>query len=95
MCMYIFFFIILFWGNKFRWKLIRRCLIKYTRPSIPRHCPRSLAKLMEQCWDTDPTKRPEMEEVVVILEEIKKSQELQSRWRHPVGWFKLFKLRRR
>nr|KAJ0186028.1 hypothetical protein LSAT_V11C900473290 [Lactuca sativa] len=53
-------------------------IYKYTRPSIPRHCPRSLAKLMEQCWDTDPTKRPEMEEVVVISEEIEKSQELQS-----------------
>ncbi|CAI9301911.1 unnamed protein product [Lactuca saligna] len=69
-------------------------IYKYTRPSIPRHCPRSLAKLMEQCWDMDPTKRPEMKEVVVILEEIKKSLELLSRWRHPEGWFKLFKLRR-
>ncbi|CAI9301932.1 unnamed protein product [Lactuca saligna] len=30
----------------------------YMEPSIPRHCPRSLAKLMEHWWDTNPTKRP-------------------------------------
>ncbi|XP_076904804.1 serine/threonine-protein kinase 54-like [Bidens hawaiensis] len=42
------------------------------RPTIPKDCPRSLALLIQQCWDMDPSNRPEMKDVVVELEEIKK-----------------------
>ncbi|KAL1540000.1 serine/threonine-protein kinase STY13-like [Salvia divinorum] len=38
------------------------------RPHIPRCCPSSLASLMKRCWDANPNKRPEMEEVVRLLE---------------------------
>ncbi|GLJ22039.1 hypothetical protein SUGI_0412960 [Cryptomeria japonica] len=38
------------------------------RPKIPRCCPTSLANVMKKCWDANPEKRPEMEEVVELLE---------------------------
>lgn len=37
------------------------------RLRIPKHCPKSLAKLIKQCWDGDPEKRPTWE---TILDEI-------------------------
>lgn len=40
------------------------------RPEIPRCCPNSLANIMRKCWDGNPEKRPEMEEVVRMLEAI-------------------------
>ncbi|PKA63867.1 Serine/threonine-protein kinase HT1 [Apostasia shenzhenica] len=40
------------------------------RPEIPRCCPSSLANVMKRCWDANPDKRPEMEEVVSLLEAI-------------------------
>ncbi|XP_071704695.1 serine/threonine-protein kinase 52-like [Rutidosis leptorrhynchoides] len=43
------------------------------KPSIPGDCPKQLSRLMEQCWDTDPRKRPNMEDVVMELEEILQS----------------------
>ncbi|GJW58489.1 serine/threonine-protein kinase HT1-like protein [Tanacetum coccineum] len=48
------------------------------RPSIPLDCPRWLANLMEQCWHTDPSKRPEMKDVVIELEKIGKAEGLQT-----------------
>ncbi|KAE8734124.1 Tesmin/TSO1-like CXC domain-containing protein, putative isoform 1 [Hibiscus syriacus] len=44
------------------------------RPEIPRCCPSSLANIMRKCWDANPTNRPEMEEVVTILEAVNASQ---------------------
>ncbi|KAF9671554.1 hypothetical protein SADUNF_Sadunf12G0059600 [Salix dunnii] len=40
------------------------------RPEIPRCCPSSLANVMKRCWDANPDKRPEMDEVVSLLEAI-------------------------
>lgn len=40
------------------------------RPEIPDRCPNNLAKMMKQCWDKDPKRRPEMREVVNMLEAI-------------------------
>ncbi|OAY75633.1 Serine/threonine-protein kinase STY8 [Ananas comosus] len=40
------------------------------RPEIPRYCPNSLASIMRKCWDSNPDKRPEMHEVVRLLEAI-------------------------
>ncbi|KAI3761359.1 hypothetical protein L1987_51773 [Smallanthus sonchifolius] len=40
------------------------------RPDIPRCCPSSLSNVMKQCWDANPDKRPEMDEVVTMLEAI-------------------------
>ncbi|XP_076905179.1 serine/threonine-protein kinase 52-like [Bidens hawaiensis] len=53
-------------------------IYKDIRPTIPVNCPRSLAQLIEQCWDTDPKKRPEMKDVVVELEDIIKSEGWQT-----------------
>ncbi|KAF7018062.1 unnamed protein product [Triticum aestivum] len=40
------------------------------RPKIPRCCPTRLANIMKRCWDADPDKRPEMKEVVHLLEDL-------------------------
>ncbi|XP_076922688.1 serine/threonine-protein kinase 54-like [Bidens hawaiensis] len=48
------------------------------RPRIPVDCPRSLAQLIERCWDTNPKKRPEMKDVVLELEEIIKTEGWQT-----------------
>lgn len=44
------------------------------RPEIPRCCPSSLANVMKRCWDANPDKRPEMDEVVAMLEAIDTSK---------------------
>ncbi|XP_048558992.1 serine/threonine-protein kinase STY13-like [Triticum urartu] len=40
------------------------------RPKIPRCCLTRLANIMKRCWDADPDKRPEMKEVVHLLEDL-------------------------
>ncbi|KAL2509011.1 Protein kinase superfamily protein [Forsythia ovata] len=44
------------------------------RPEIPRCCPSSLANIMKKCWDGNPEKRPDMDEVVRLLEAIDTSK---------------------
>ncbi|KDP40216.1 hypothetical protein JCGZ_02214 [Jatropha curcas] len=44
------------------------------RPEIPRCCPSSLASIMRKCWDANPEKRPEMSDVVRMLENIDTSK---------------------
>ncbi|KAG6382343.1 hypothetical protein SASPL_157990 [Salvia splendens] len=44
------------------------------RPEIPRCCPSSLASIMKRCWDANPDRRPEMDEVVRLLEAIDTSK---------------------
>ncbi|KAJ7979999.1 Protein kinase family protein [Quillaja saponaria] len=44
------------------------------RPEIPRCCPSSLANIMRKCWDAKPDKRPEMNEVVKMLEAVDTSK---------------------
>ena len=40
------------------------------RPDIPRCCPKELSEIMGRCWHADPDRRPEMSEVVALLEKI-------------------------
>lgn len=44
------------------------------RPEIPKCCPTSLASVMKKCWDANPEKRPDMDEVVRLLEAIDTSK---------------------
>ncbi|MBA0841128.1 hypothetical protein Goarm_003640, partial [Gossypium armourianum] len=44
------------------------------RPEIPRCCPNSLASIMRKCWDANPKKRPDMDEVVRMLEAVNTSK---------------------
>lgn len=44
------------------------------RPQVPRCCPSSLANVMKRCWDANAEKRPEMAEVVRLLEAIDTSK---------------------
>ncbi|PHT31226.1 hypothetical protein CQW23_27563 [Capsicum baccatum] len=53
-------------------------MYKSRRPEIPNTCPSALANIMKQCWDDDPKKRPEMQEVVLMLEAIDTQKKLHS-----------------
>ncbi|KAK1352677.1 Serine/threonine-protein kinase HT1 [Heracleum sosnowskyi] len=44
------------------------------RPDVPRCCPSPFASIMRKCWDGNPEKRPEMDEVVRLLEAIDTSK---------------------
>ncbi|PON54461.1 Tyrosine-protein kinase [Parasponia andersonii] len=44
------------------------------RPEIPRWCPNSYAKTMKKCWNANPQKRPEMDDVVRLLEALDTSK---------------------
>ncbi|XP_052138976.1 serine/threonine-protein kinase STY13-like [Oryza glaberrima] len=43
---------------------------KNLRPEIPDCCPSAMASIMRRCWDANPEVRPEMEEVVRLLESL-------------------------
>ncbi|CAG7866299.1 unnamed protein product [Brassica rapa] len=47
---------------------------KNLRPEIPKCCPQAVANIMKRCWDPNPDKRPEMEEVVKLLEAVNTSK---------------------
>lgn len=49
-------------------------LAQNLRPEIPKCCPHSVATIMKRCWDPNPDKRPEMEEVVKLLEGVDTSK---------------------
>eukprot|EP00252_Welwitschia_mirabilis_P018358 TRINITY_DN407_c0_g2_i1.p1 TRINITY_DN407_c0_g2~~TRINITY_DN407_c0_g2_i1.p1 ORF type:complete len:366 (-),score=78.12 TRINITY_DN407_c0_g2_i1:189-1286(-) len=63
------------------------------RPEIPRCCPTSLANVMKRCWDANPDKRPEMDEVVEMLEsiDVRKGKGMASHDK-PKGCFSFLKL---
>lgn len=44
------------------------------RPEIPRCCPSALVNIMRKCWDANPIKRPEMKDVVIMLEALDTSK---------------------
>ncbi|KAL0925871.1 hypothetical protein M5K25_004245 [Dendrobium thyrsiflorum] len=44
------------------------------RPKIPWCCPNSLGNVMKKCWESNPDKRPEMDEIVKLLEAIDTSK---------------------
>uniref|UniRef100_J3M5A3 Protein kinase domain-containing protein n=2 Tax=Oryza brachyantha TaxID=4533 RepID=J3M5A3_ORYBR len=45
-------------------------LHNHMRPKIPKCCPLDMANIMRMCWDAEPASRPEMQEVVVMLEKL-------------------------
>ncbi|KAG8097289.1 hypothetical protein GUJ93_ZPchr0013g36752 [Zizania palustris] len=47
---------------------------KDLRPEIPWCCPSAMASIMRRCWDANPDVRPEMDEVVRLLEALDTSK---------------------
>lgn len=46
---------------------------KHARLPIPLTCPNPLGRLMDQCWHTDPEKRPDFTKIVGVLEDMQES----------------------
>ncbi|GAV77672.1 Pkinase_Tyr domain-containing protein, partial [Cephalotus follicularis] len=66
------------------------------RPEIPKSCPETLAQVMKKCWNADPNGRPEMKEVVSMLEAINTSRNAGKNIMHhdqPQGCFCFYKSR--
>jgi serine/threonine protein kinase len=55
-----------------------KAIIQGRRAEIPDDCPEKLKKLILACWDGNPTKRPNVKEVVKELSELAKSEEKQQ-----------------
>jgi serine/threonine protein kinase len=53
-------------------EIYEHVVIDAKRPKIPPECPPELAKLIQRCWDADPTKRPSFQEILEshILDEV-------------------------
>ena len=45
-------------------------MLQGLRPPIPRSAPPLLSSLMERCWDTNPSQRPEFADIVKELVQI-------------------------
>ena len=45
------------------------------RPKMPAHTPPLLAQMLLRCWDADPAKRPEMAEIIPILDQLLKGDD--------------------
>lgn len=39
------------------------------RPDIPPDCPKYLTQIMQQCWNEDPNQRPDMSQVLSMLQD--------------------------
>jgi hypothetical protein len=42
-------------------------VIKGRRPTIPTHCPTFYSRLIEQCWNTEPSERADFDTLVIQL----------------------------
>lgn len=47
--------------------------IQNLRPSVPVDCPPAMKALIEQCWSSQPDKRPEFWQIVKVLEQFESS----------------------
>jgi hypothetical protein len=47
-----------------------------SRPTLPETCPEKWRELMTRCWSHEPDARPEFEEVIDLLAELKANPEL-------------------
>jgi hypothetical protein len=45
-------------------------ILSGVRPTIPLQTPQSFARLMEHCWQSAPTARPQAQEIVSLLDSV-------------------------
>lgn len=57
-------------------------IYKDRRPEIPKSCPTALSDIMKKCWDVKPKNRPEIKEVVHMLEDIQTSTTIRQQQKH-------------
>ncbi|MCD7464561.1 hypothetical protein HAX54_052989 [Datura stramonium] len=53
-------------------------IYKNRRPEIPKSCPTALSDIMKKCWDAKPQNRPEMKEVMHMLEAIDQTSQVKN-----------------
>ena len=58
-----------FFGELQDWSLIT-AIIEGSRPHVPRYTPQFYRELMEQCWDSEPSKRPTSDEIFDKLRDL-------------------------
>ena len=65
-------------GHTFTHQILK-AVLRGERPEVNKsdliNAPEDFLKLMQQCWQTDPKKRPTFENIVAALQEIMKNEE--------------------
>ena len=51
--------------------VVKACVKDGEREEIPDQCPEGYTKLIEQCWDQDPSKRPPIKQILAELDKVK------------------------
>jgi len=51
-------------------QVMMKVAVEKVRPEIPKSCPKMVYKLIEDCWQHDPLKRPSVDEIITRLEQI-------------------------
>ena len=49
---------------------VTRFTLQGLRPKVPEHTPEKLSSLMEQCWQTESSVRPDFCDISITLQEI-------------------------
>jgi len=53
---------------EFEFQIITRTAKQQLRPTLPKGCPKSIAELIQQCWQGDPEQRPTCKELLSALQ---------------------------
>ena len=57
------------------------------RPTFPPNCPPLLSDMIQSCWQTDPTLRPDAKQLILKIEELSKTFiENKKEWDHLLVW---------
>lgn len=51
--------------------VVRLCVQEGQREDLPEGCPSGFVELIETCWDQDPDKRPPIDQILKLLDDIR------------------------